>query len=807
MFKVDGMKKIKLLGFFLSLFLSISAQQKPNVIIIYADDLGYGDLGCYGATKIKTPNMDKLASRGIRFTNAHSTSASCTPSRYALITGQYPWRKAGTGILPGDAALIIPTDKISLPSLFKKSAYQTALVGKWHLGLGNEIQKNWNSEIKPGPNELGFDYSFIFPATADRVPTVFIENHNVVASDSSDPIKVDYKNKIGNDPTGLENPELLKLKASPNHGHNNTVVNGIGRIGFMTGGTKARWTDEEMPLTFLSKSLEFIDQNKTKPFFLFYSLTEPHVPRMPSTMFKGKSGLGLRGDAILQIDWAVGQILNKLKHLGIDKNTMIILSSDNGPVLDDGYDDDAVKSLNGHTPWGPFRGGKYSAFEAGTRVPMLVSLPAVIKPGVSNAMISQIDFLASFAAMLKGKVPVNEATDSENLLDVMLGKSMKGRKIMVKEGLRTLSITREEWKYIEPSNDRPINPLVNIELGNNPSAQLYNLKTDIGEKKNLASVHPEIVKELADLLQSIKRNEYSGNPLFTGWYADPEATIFDKKYWIYPTYSAPYEKQVFMDAFSSSDLITWKKHERIIDTNSIRWANKAMWAPSIVKKENKYYLFFGANDIQSDTEKGGIGVAVSDSPSGPFKDHLGKPLIDKFYNGAQPIDQFVFNDNGKYYMYYGGWRHCNLVQLNNQLNGFLPFENGNNFKEITPEGYVEGPFVFKRNNKYYFMWSEGGWTGPNYSVAYAIADSPIGPFKRIGKILQQDPSIAAGAGHHSVISVPGKDQYYIVYHRRPLNEKDQNSRETCIDEMKFDKNGLILPVKITKEGVRKQLLR
>jgi arylsulfatase A-like enzyme len=501
------MKKLQFLGLLLSICMSVYAQQRPNVIIIYADDLGYGDLGCYGATKIKTPNMDRLAKRGIRFTNGHATSASCTPSRYALMTGQYPWRKTGTGILPGDAALIIPTDKMSLASLFKQASYQTALVGKWHLGLGNEVQKNWNSEIKPGPNEVGFDYSFIFPATADRVPTVFVENHHVVGSDPSDPIQVDYQKKIGNDPTGLENPELLKMKASPNHGHNNTIVNGIGRIGFMTGGTKARWTDEEMPLTFLTKSLEFIEQNKSKPFFLFHSLTEPHVPRMPSTMFKGKSGLGYRGDAILQIDWAVGQILNKLEQLGLDKNTMIILSSDNGPVLDDGYADEAVTALNGHTPWGALRGGKYSAFEAGTRVPFLVSWPALIKPGISDAMISQVDFLASFATMLKTKVPAGHAPDSENMLDALLGRSPNGRKTMVKEGLKTLSITSGDWKYIEPSNARPVNPLVNIELGNNPAAQLYNLKTDIGEKKNLAAENPERVRELAQQLKVFKPKE------------------------------------------------------------------------------------------------------------------------------------------------------------------------------------------------------------------------------------------------------------------------------------------------------------
>ncbi|HEX5669039.1 MAG TPA: glycoside hydrolase family 43 protein [Chitinophagaceae bacterium] len=304
-----------------------------------------------------------------------------------------------------------------------------------------------------------------------------------------------------------------------------------------------------------------------------------------------------------------------------------------------------------------------------------------------------------------------------------------------------------------------------------------------------------------------KPKGYSGNPLFPGWYADPEAIIFGKQYWIYPTYSAPYEKQVFLDAFSSSDLVSWKKHARIIDTSRIKWAKKAMWAPSIIQKDNRYFLFFAANDIQNNEEKGGIGIGVSDSPSGPFTDHLGKPLIDKFHNGAQPIDQFVFrDDDGKIYMYYGGWRHCNLVQLNDQLNGFVPFEDGSTFREITPEGYVEGPFVFKRNGKYYFMWSEGGWTGPDYSVAYAIADHPAGPFKRIGKILQQDRAIATGAGHHSVLTLPGKDKYFIVYHRRPLTETDGNSRETCIDEMKFDKEGLILPVKITKEGVRKTVL-
>ena len=311
---------------------SLLAQQHPNVILIYADDLGYGDLSCYGATKIHTPNIDKLAAQGLRFTNAHSTSATCTPSRYALMTGEYPWRK-GAAILPGDAALLISTTQTTLPKVFQKAGYQTAIVGKWHLGLGEQVKKNWNGEIKPGPNEVGFDYCFIFPATADRVPTVFLEDHRVVALDSTDPIEVSYQGKVGNDPTGKEHPELLKMQASRGQGHNQTIVNGIGRIGYMSGGKTARWTDEEVPLTFLQKAKDFIEQNKKHPFFLYYALTEPHVPRMPSTMFKGKSGLGYRGDAILQLDWAVGEILKELKTLGIEKNTTIIFTSDNGPVL------------------------------------------------------------------------------------------------------------------------------------------------------------------------------------------------------------------------------------------------------------------------------------------------------------------------------------------------------------------------------------------------------------------------------------------------------------------------------------------
>lgn len=300
----------------------------------------------------------------------------------------------------------------------------------------------------------------------------------------------------------------------------------------------------------------------------------------------------------------------------------------------------------------------------------------------------------------------------------------------------------------------------------------------------------------------------SGNPVFPGWYADPEAAVFNNEYWIYPTYSAKYEEQVFFDAFSSPDLVHWTKHEKILDTANVKWAKRAVWAPAIIEKDKKYFLFFGANDIQNDQQYGGIGVAVSNKPEGPFKDYLGKPLIDKFYNGAQPIDQFVFHDkDGKYYIIYGGWKHCNIARLKDDFTGFIPFKDGSLFKEITPENYVEGPVMFIRNNKYYFMWSEGGWTGPDYCVAYAVSESPFGPFKRVGKILQQDTSVATGAGHNSIIHNPKNDSWYIVYHRRPLGETDGNHRVTCIDRMYFDKDGMIKPVKITFQGVPAETLQ
>jgi len=377
------------------------AQPKPNIVLIYADDVGYGDLSCYGATRVRTPNLDRLAGGGVRFTNAHSTSATCTPSRYSLLTGEYAWRKQGTGVLPGDASLIIPTDRESLPAMLRKQGYRTGAIGKWHLGLGRG-NVDWNTEIHPGAQEVGFDYSFLMPATGDRVPCVYVENGRVVNLDPKDPIKVDYEKPIGDEPTGKKNPELLRMH--PSHGHDMAIVNGVSRIGYMTGGRSALWNDGTMAETFADRATKFIAQNKARPFFLYFATHDIHVPRLPNKRFAGKTPMGPRGDAIAELDWTVGQVLGALDRNGLARNTLVIFSSDNGPVVDDGYKDDAVAKLGGHKPAGPLRGGKYSRFDGGTRIPMMARWPGRIKADTqSAALFSQVDLYASFGALTGGK--------------------------------------------------------------------------------------------------------------------------------------------------------------------------------------------------------------------------------------------------------------------------------------------------------------------------------------------------------------------------------------------------------------------
>ncbi|RAK02478.1 arylsulfatase A-like enzyme [Larkinella arboricola] len=500
------MKKTILSFAFALLTVFTHAQQKPNIVLIYADDLGYGDLSCYGATNVKTPNIDRVAAEGVRFTNAHATSATCTPSRYSLLTGQYAWRKTGTGIAPGDAALLIPTDRVTLPGMLQRAGYRTGVVGKWHLGLGPKGGPDWNGDIKPGPLEIGFNYSFLLPATGDRVPCVYVENHRIVGLDPSDPVQVSYKDPIGNEPTGKANPELLKMMYS--HGHDQTIINGVSRIGYMSGGKAARWVDEEMADVLTGKVAQFMERNQKNPFFVYFSTHDIHVPRMPHSRFVGKSGMGPRGDAILQLDWCVGEVMKTLERLGLKNNTLVIISSDNGPVVDDGYKDDAVAKLNGHKPAGPLRGGKYSAFDAGTRVPFIVRWPGKVKAGTSDALLSQVDLLASLAALTGQKPGADEATDSQNTLNGFLGKDKKGRDYVIEQAINnTLSVVKGNWKYIEPSTGPQIMVHTNTESGYDPQPQLYDLKTDIGETKNLAKQHPQVVQELTNLLKTVRGND------------------------------------------------------------------------------------------------------------------------------------------------------------------------------------------------------------------------------------------------------------------------------------------------------------
>jgi arylsulfatase A-like enzyme len=476
------------------------AAEKPNIILIYADDLGYGDLGCYGAKAIATPNIDRLAAGGLRFTDAHATSSTCTPSRFALLTGTYPWRQKGTGILQGDAPLIIPPGSVTLPSLLQKAGYRTGVVGKWHLGLGTvEKPADWNGLITPSPADVGFDHHHIMAATGDRVPTVYVENGRVVNLDPQDPIRISYKEKIGNEPVGREQPSARLMGADDQH--SDTITHGVSRIGYMSGGKAALWKDEELGDHFTAKAVSFLEANHEKPFFLFFALHEPHVPRVPAPRFVGKTSLGPRGDVIVQIDDHVRVIVAALERLGLTRDTLVLLTSDNGPVLDDGYADDSAVKNGDHKPAGPFGGGKYSKLDGGTRVPLIVSWPGTVAPGESAALFSQVDLLATFAALAGQPVPAGAAVDSTDATAALLGKSAAGRGEIVQQGTGGLAFRRGNWKYIPPSSGPAANKT--MRSGNLPKPQLYDLSKDPGENENLATRHPDKLKELAEAFRKV----------------------------------------------------------------------------------------------------------------------------------------------------------------------------------------------------------------------------------------------------------------------------------------------------------------
>jgi arylsulfatase A-like enzyme len=488
---------------------------RPNIVLIIADDLGYGDLGCYGATKIKTPNVDRLAAEGVRFTQGYAPSSTCTPSRYSLLTGEYAWRQKArkTSILDGDAPLCIEPGRFTLPYMLRQAGYWTGMVGKWHLGLGDgKAPVDFNGEVKPGPLEIGFDYCHIIPATVDRVPCVWVENHTVVGLDPADPILVSYITNPGDEPTGLERPDLLKQKADKQH--SGTIINGISRIGYMKGGMSARFKDEELANTVVAKSVAFIEQHREAPFFLEVGLFEPHVPRVAEPPFVGTSECGVRGDVIRQIDWETGEIMKTLDRLQLTTNTLVILSSDNGAILFDGYFDHSVEDLNGHKPTGGLRGWKYLVYEGGCRVPLIARWPAKIKPRVSKQMFNLVDFLATLAAIAGQKVPQTAAPDSLDLSRVLLGETEKNlRNDAVLHGIAdTLALRQGDWKYI-PSNVK--GNVAGIGNGANPADArfsanrvpeplLFNLTRDPGETTNVINQYPKQAAALRDRLNAIK---------------------------------------------------------------------------------------------------------------------------------------------------------------------------------------------------------------------------------------------------------------------------------------------------------------
>ena len=487
--------------------------KRPNIVLIYTDDLGYADVSCFGAKGVKTPNIDRLAAQGVSFTNGHAPSATCTPSRYALLTGQYAWRKEGVQILPGDAPALIRPGRKTLPAMLQKAGYATAVIGKWHLGLGSG-DIDWNGEITPGPLEIGFDYAYIIPATLDRVPTVYVENHRVVDLDPKDPIRVDYKAPVGNEATGTDHPERARMKADPEH--SGTIINEVSRIGYMSGGHQARWVDEDMADNLTQKAVRYFEANKDNSFFLYFATNEIHVPRMPAKRFIGQSGMGPRGDSILELDWVVGELAGALDRLGLSENTLIVFSSDNGPILFDGYFDEAVKKAGAHRPAGPYQSGKYSIYEGGTRVPMIARWPGRIPAGgVSDALVDHVDLYASIAHLTGQALSEDEAPDSFDLLPVLLGQNSEGRQYAIEDtklmvtseqtvsssGARVIALIQGDWKLIKDSV--PPSEFHGNAVGSSVQLQLYNVKADPGERSNLAGSEPERAKAMLALLDQV----------------------------------------------------------------------------------------------------------------------------------------------------------------------------------------------------------------------------------------------------------------------------------------------------------------
>lgn len=496
------------LSFVVLALISISARAQeapPNVIVIMADDLGYGDLSCYGATELSTPNIDRLAQQGLRFTSGYCSASTCTPTRYSFLTGTYAFRRPGTGIAPPNSPALIQPGTETLPSLLKRAGYQTAVIGKWHLGLGNAEGPDWNGELKPGPLEIGFDHCFLLPTTNDRVPQVYVQDHRVLNLDPADPLWVGNKKPSDDHPTGITHRDTLKMNWS--HGHNATIHNGISRIGFYTGGQAARFRDEDLGDRWVAESIGWIEQHRDRPFFLFFSSHDLHVPRVPHERFQGTTSLGPRGDSIAQLDWCVGELMKTLDRLQLAEKTLVVFCSDNGPVLDDGYQDDAIEKLGNHQPNGPFRGGKYNVLEGGTRTPFITRWQGHIAPGVSDQMVCTVDFAASLAGLLNVQLPADACLDSLDVMDALLGKpGAEGREHLIQQdngrggnyGFRV-----GDWKLVRQDSKRTANEGLRLKRNPVPRFRLHNLADDPGETKNVLEDHPDIADRLKQRLQAL----------------------------------------------------------------------------------------------------------------------------------------------------------------------------------------------------------------------------------------------------------------------------------------------------------------
>ncbi|CAA6677659.1 MULTISPECIES: arylsulfatase [unclassified Lentimonas] len=497
---------------------SLIQAEKPNVVLIFADDLGYGDLSCYGATKIHTPNIDKLAAEGRKFTDAHSSSAVCTPSRYGLLTGEYPLRANGGrgvwGPVPNTSKLIIDTDKLTIADVFKNDGYSTAVFGKWHLGFGAG-RTDWQKPLRPGPQDLGFDYYFGIPIVNSNGPYVYIENDQIVGGDADDPlIPLNRKNPKGATPITPIPPEAAQRNKNA-----------------FAGAVEAHklYNDYTLGTTLTEKAVGWIEQNQDQPFFLYFATTNIHHPFTPAPQFQGTSQAGLYGDFVHELDWMVGEIVKCLEAQGVADNTLIIFTSDNGGMFNEG----AFRALElGHEPNGKLLGSKFDAWEGGHRVPFIARWPGNIPAGTeSDQLLCNVDMLATFAALTGQTLEPKQQADSVDMLPALLGspqESLRKELLLSPYKPTHLAIRKGKWMYIgtqgaggfggkRPGSHTFAGPAAATYIGRQnsdieggrikadaPPAQLYDLEHDLQQTTNLYDDYPEVVEELDALLNTYR---------------------------------------------------------------------------------------------------------------------------------------------------------------------------------------------------------------------------------------------------------------------------------------------------------------